>query len=252
MANLTLWKQLKELKSSKYKWVDLTHDFGEDTPRWPGFEPMGYKVLFDFDQAPMKVLEYKFPGQYGTHVDAPGHFVEGGRLVNEIEVEEFAYPLCIIDVHEKVEKDCNYALTLEDVKEFEAKYGQIPEGAFVAMRSDWCKRWPSQDSFLNRDEEGNSRYPGWSMEALKFLFEVRNVGSVGHEPCDTDPAVLQREIGFAGEDYVLQQDKFQIEVMCNLDKVPPVGAIIFCTFPKVKNATGFPARCFAIYPVDEE
>jgi len=89
------------------------------------------------------------------------------------------------------------------------------------------------------------------MEALKFLFEVRNVGSVGHETFDTDPPVRQPMIGFAGEDYVLKKDKFQIEVMCNLDKVPPVGAIIFCTFPKVKNATGFPARCFAICPADE-
>ena len=26
MANLTLWEQIKELKSPKYKWVDLTHE----------------------------------------------------------------------------------------------------------------------------------------------------------------------------------------------------------------------------------
>ncbi|MEW9123946.1 MAG: cyclase family protein [Thermotaleaceae bacterium] len=251
MTNFPLWNHLAELKSSKYKWVDLTHEFGTDTPRWPGFQPMGYKVLFDFDVAPMKVLEYTFPGQYGTHVDAPGHFTPGARLVDEIDVTEFAYPLCVIDVHEKVEKDCDYALTVADIEEFEAKYGQIPEGAFVAMRSDWSKRWPEQHKSMNCDETGCSRYPGWDIEALKFLFEVRNVGSIGHEPFDTDPPVRQPEIGFLGEDYVLKQDKFQIEVMNNLDQVPPVGSIIFCTFPKVKNATGFPARCFAICPVED-
>ena len=26
MANMMLWEQLKELKSPKYKWVDLTHE----------------------------------------------------------------------------------------------------------------------------------------------------------------------------------------------------------------------------------
>ena len=247
--DLSLWHQLEELKSPKYKWVDLTHSFGEDTPRWPGFESLKNTVLFDFDQAPMKVNHYEFPGQYGTHVDAPGHFVPHGRLVEDIAVKEFAYPLVVIDVHEKVVENHDYALKVEDIELFEATYGQIPEGAFVAMRSDWSKRWPNQEAMLNNDENGISRYPGWSIDALVFLFEVRNVGAVGHEPFDTDPPILQQEIGFAGEDYVLQQDKFQIEVMANLDQVPPVGAILFATFPKAKNASGFPARCFAIVPV---
>ena len=32
MANLTLWEQIKELKSPKYKWVDLTHELSPETP----------------------------------------------------------------------------------------------------------------------------------------------------------------------------------------------------------------------------
>ena len=34
------------------------------------------------------------------------------------------------------------------------------------------------------------------------------------------------------------------------DAVPPVGAVIFCSFPKLKDGSGFPARCFAICPVE--
>jgi kynurenine formamidase len=243
-----LWNVLGNLRSSKYKWVDLTHEFGSDTPRWPGFEPMGNVVLFDFDKAPMKVSQFTFPGQYGTHVDVPGHFVPGGRLLDAIDVTEFAYPLCVIDVHEKVAKNADYALTVDDVKEYEAKYGEIPEGAFVAMRSDWSKRWPDQEKSLNNDEKGLARYPGWDMNTLKFLFEVRKIGSVGHEPFDTDPPSCEAQAPFKGEEYVMKQNKFQIEVMANLDQVPPVGSIIFCAFPKAKNATGFPARCWAICP----
>ena len=71
---------------------------------------------------------------------------------------------------------------------------------------------------------------------------------MGHETPDSDPACRQAQIGFAAEDYILKQDKIQIELLCNLDKVPPVGAVIFCTFPKLKGGTGFPARCFAICP----
>lgn len=245
----TLWENLKSWQSPEYKWVDLTHEFGSDTPRWPGFDPMDYKVLFDLDKAPMKVQQFTFPGQYGTHVDAPGHFHAGGRLLDKIHVSEFAYPLCVIDVHEKASIDNAYSMTIEDIKEHEAEYGEIPEGAFVAMRTDWYKRWPDQDKSQNWVSEGKACYPGWSMGALEYLFEVKNAGAVGHEGFDTDPPTLESQAPFKGEEYVLAQDKFQIEVMSNLDDVPPVGAVIFCTFPKVKDATGFPARCFAIAPV---
>ena len=40
MANLMLWEQLKELKSPKYKWVDLTHELSPETPHWYGFKPL--------------------------------------------------------------------------------------------------------------------------------------------------------------------------------------------------------------------
>lgn len=50
------------------------------------------------------------------------------------------------------------------------------------------------------------------------------------------------------ECYVLKQDRYQIEMLTNLDKIPERGAIIFCIFVKQTNGTGFPVRCFAICP----
>ena len=48
MANLTLWETVKELKSPKYKWVDLTHELSPETPHWYGFSPLESKLLFDY------------------------------------------------------------------------------------------------------------------------------------------------------------------------------------------------------------
>ncbi len=248
MADLTLWKVLAEWKTPKYKWVDLTHELSPETPHWYGFQPLGIRVLFDFDQAPMKVFEYTLPGQYGTHVDVPSHFDANGRTQSEIRVDEFAYPLCVIGVSAKCAADNDYALTIDDVLEWEGTSGKIPEGAFVALRSDWYKR-PAAE-FDNKDQEGCAHYPGWDLETVKWLCAERKIGAMGHETPDSDPACRQAQIGFAAEDYILKQDKIQIELLCNLDKVPPVGAVIFCTFPKLKGGTGFPARCFAICPAE--
>ena len=75
-----------------------------------------------------------------------------------------AYPLVVIDISEKVAKDVHYAVTVDDIKAYEAAYGDIPEGAFVALRTDWAKNWPDNDKLCGFDEEGNENAPGWSLE----------------------------------------------------------------------------------------
>lgn len=242
--NNNLWDILAELK--EHKWVDLTHGFGADTPRWPGFKPEEIETLFNLDEHGIFVNKYSFPGQYGTHLDAPGHFSKGKRLVEEIELKELVLPLVVIDASEKVKKNADYELTVEDILEWEKEHGTIPEGSFVAFRSDWSKRWPDQETFLNQDENGNSHYPGWDLEALKFLYETRKIKASGHEPFDTDAPVKQKVSGFIGENYILSNNFYQIEVLANLDQIPAVGSIIFSIVPKAKQAPGFPVRSFAI------
>ena len=163
--------------------------------------------------------------------------------INHLEL-----PLCVINCSDKVKMNSDYALSLDDIHDYEKIYGKIPKGAFVAMRSDWGKRWPSQEKFQNMDEYGEQHYPGWSLEAVKYLIEKRDVTAIGHETFDTDPPFCKEQRYFQAECYVLKQDRYQIEMLTNLDKIPERGAIIFCIFVKQTNGTGFPVRCFAICP----
>ena len=55
---------------------------------------------------------------------------------------------------------------------------------------------------------------------------------------------------YPAEQYILAVDRIQIEVMRNLDQLPPTGAVIFIAFPKLKDGTGFPTRCYAICPAE--
>ena len=167
MEVMKLFEELKEMR-----WVDLSHEFGE---------------------FPVRAYQYSCPGQYGTNVDTLGHAMPGGRTLEQIELKECVMPLCVIDCTRKVEENTDYALAIEDIEEYETKYGKIPKGSFVAMRSDWGKRWPNQKSFQNKDENGRDHYPGWSLEAAKFLVEKREIGSIGHETFDTDP-VFQLDV----------------------------------------------------------
>jgi kynurenine formamidase len=242
-----LWEELARLKSD-YKWVDLSLELSPETPHWHGFDSLAVKPLYTFENTDGVFLAYQYTlsGQYGTHTDFPGHFDPKGRLAHEYGVEELAYPLVVIDKSAAVAANPDYVLSREDILEFEKTYGQIPAGSFVAFRSDWSKRAPAD--YENKDAAGTSHYPGWDIEALKFLVGTRNAAAVGHETADTDSSLTGNTAGFIGEDYVLDSGKLNIELLKNLDQIPPVGAIAFITFPKLKDGTGFTSRVFAIAP----
>jgi kynurenine formamidase len=156
--------------------------------------------------------------------------------------------LVVIDVHEESAKNPDYVLALERVKKWEADHGPIPQGAFVAMRTDWSKKWPDSAAMENKDGDGVSHYPGWSMPVLKYLFEERKITASGHETTDTDPGIAASKDDATLETYILRTNHYQIELLANLDQVPESGAIVIATFPKPKGGSGFPARVFAICP----
>ena len=66
---------------------------------------------------------------------------------------------------------------------------------------------------------------------------------------DTDASAEAAKAGdLACERYVLSIGKLQIEVLDNLDKVAPAGALLFAAWPRIEGATGLPARVLAITP----
>ncbi len=256
MADNKLWDMVKELKGPGYKWVDLTHELSPETPHWYGFAPLKNELLFDYREgtdpdklAPMRCWQITVASQYGTHMDVPLHFHGDGRDMASIRVDEMVNPLCVIDKHEECAANPEFTMQVDDILAWEKEHGRIPEGAFVAFRSDWYKK-PNLD---NPDAEGHPHYPGWALDTIKFLVEQRNIAAIGHEPADTDPSYVTTKedaYPYPGEQYILSTDRFQIEVMRNLDQCPATGAIIVTACPRLKDGTGFSTRCFAICPAD--
>ncbi len=241
-----LWDLYATLQTKK--WVDLTHPFDTDIPHWKGFDPMTRKIIYDYPKDGFRAELFCHVGQWGTHLDPPVHFHEGARTADKIPVTQMLLPLVVIDVHRQVAKNPDYVLSLKDLKAWEAKHGAVPKGAFVAMRTDWSKRWPDQAAMQNVDAQGVAHYPGWTMGALKYLYEVRHITASGHETTDTDPGLATTKDDYSLESYILGIDHYQIELLANLDKVPETGALVSVTWPDIKDGTGFPARVFAILP----
>ncbi|MBV8149004.1 MAG: cyclase family protein [Candidatus Eremiobacteraeota bacterium] len=231
-----------------HRFVDLTHGFAPGIAHWPGFPNETVRTLFTIKKDGFLAQMFCHVGQWGTHVDAPAHFAPGGATVDEIDPRKMFLPLVVLDVHEKVARNPDYVITMGDVRAWEAAHGTIPVGAFVAMRTDWSKRWPSQAAMENKDRNGVAHYPGWSMSVLQYLYLNRHAVATGHETTDTDPGIAASHGDYSLESWLLHHGHYQIEMLANLDQVPESGSLAIVTFPKPIGGSGFPARVIAIVP----
>jgi kynurenine formamidase len=248
----SLWGLYQQLKTRRF--VDLTHAFAPGIPHWPGFPDETRETLYYYEPgvgsqgSGFFAQRYCLVGQWGTHVDPPAHFARGLRTLEDIEPKEMLLPLVVLDVHAQVAANPDYTVTLEDVRAWERRHGPIPEGAFVALRTDWSRRWPDPQKMRNEDAQHIAHYPGWSLPVLRYLYEERKITASGHETTDTDPGLATSRGDYSLEKYILERNHYQIELLCNLDQVPEAGALVVVAFPKPRRGSGFPARVFAILP----
>ena len=228
------------------EFVDLTQSFGVSSPVWVGFgqalmtaaaDPKTHEP-YTIAKHGFRATYYSMVGQYGTHVDPPAHFAEGGITMDKIPVKQMMLPLVVFDATPLLASSPNHAWSVADIEAWERQHGQVPRGAFAALRTDMSKDWEANPARFKRHP-----FPAWSLEAVKFLVERRGVTAIGHESLDTDATPKMES-----ETWLLGAGHWQIEVMANLDRVPATGALLVVAWPKVENGLGFPARAFAILP----
>ncbi|MCQ8784029.1 cyclase family protein [Mangrovibrevibacter kandeliae] len=241
------------LKGAKY--VDLTHTITPDIPVWSGFASATFSPAtagsdiegyarkgdtYTYATHGFEATEYTLrTDQLGTQLDPPAHWAPEYPGIDELPPTYAVRPLVVISIVEQLKADDNYALQVSDIEAWERAHGTIREGSVVFVRSDWSKRWP--DPALAK----LTRFPGVSLDALKFLHEQRHILFHGHEPLDTDSTPT-----LEGEDWLMHHGYAQAEGVANLDQVPEVGALVAIGYPKFGGGLGGYARYVAICPPD--
>ncbi|MGX7091681.1 cyclase family protein [Hutsoniella sourekii] len=244
-----LYQILADLK--EYEWVNLSHTVTPEIPHFPIFDPIEEETLATVADGGFLAKKYTLGSQYGTHIDAPIHFVEDRAYLNDIPLKDLVLPLYVIHKEEEATSNADYAITAQDIQDYEAIHGEIPNGAFVALSTGWSEKFLDPDAFFNLDEEGLDHAPGWTIDALKYLDQVRQVKAIGHETLNTDSSLDYRDQGdLVAERYWLGLNKFQVEVLCHLRQLPSTGSLISIGFPRIDQCPGFNAQVYAI--VDPE
>lgn len=223
--------------------IDLTHPFSPSLPVYPGYTPVQVRERFVVTRDGFSAHEVTYDEHTGTHVDAPSHFVAGGVSADRIPVDRLVAPLAVISIAERAARDADTVVTVDDLIEWEKRNGAIPAGAFVAMHAGWAVRVGDAERFLNRDGKGVLHMPGFSEEAAHLLVQKREVVGVGVDTLSLDPGRAQK---FTAHIAILGAGRYGVEMMANLDRVPPAGATIIVGAPKLVGGTGGPARVIAL------
>ncbi len=221
---------------------DLTHELHPDFPTYFGESGFSMEQAFNFADNGFNLFTYNMNEHTGTHIDAPLHFSADGQSVAEIPVENLVVPLCIIDIASRAADDADTQVTPEDIKAWIASNGDIPDKACIAMHSGWGQ-YVNGDKFRNADADGVQHYPGFHVDAVQMLLEETGAVGLAVDSLSLDHGM---SADFASHYAWLPTNRWGIENIANLDKLPSAGATLVVGAPKNRGGTGGPCRIFAM------
>jgi len=250
---------VEELRNDRVKVVDLTQTLAPDTPvislppEFAQSPPLTIETISQYDEkGPAWYWNTLRLGEHtGTHFDAPAHWITGKERVNNttdtIPVRKLIGPACVIDASKETAMYEDFLLTREHVQAWEGEHGQIPAGAWLLLRTDWSKR-QGREAFLNIKEDG-PHSPGFHPDCVKFLAHQRDVLGLGVETVGTDAGQAGGfDPPFPAHNIMHGAGKFGLASLCNLDQLPPVGAVVMAAPLKIANGSGSPLRVLALAP----
>ena len=244
------------IASGKVRIVDLTFTLSPDfpvivlPPEVGQAMPMRIQRISRYDDAG--------PGRYwnnitlcehtGTLFDAPIHWHTGKDLPNNavdtLPPQDMIAPACVIDCSVEAGKDADFLLTVPIVEAWEAKHGRIPERHWVLLRTDWSKK--NFRDYANLKEDG-AHTTGSNAEVMRWLVHERGIIGFGTETIGTDwGQAFHLDPPLPAHHYLHGAGRYGLQCLCNLDQLPPTGAMIVSAPLKIENGSGSPLRVLAL------
>ncbi len=236
----------------KIKFVDLSHDFSDETIYWVTSKEFELDTVFEGETDKgyyYSANNISSAEHGGTHIDAPIHFSKDGQSVDEIPLEKLIGKAIKIDVAVKALKNPDYQISIEDITNWEKEEDiQIPDGSIILLQTGYSKFYPGKIKYLGTDKRGEDavkllHFPGLSDEAAKWLVENRNVHAIGIDTPSIDYGQSQY---FKSHVILLGKSIPVFENLTNLDQLPEKGFEIIALPMKIKGGSGAPLRIIAV------
>ena len=214
--------------------VDLSYTLEENMPFWPTQPKYEADIVETYEKGgesfhrAIRISEHT-----GTHIDAPKHFIPGGRPVDQLD------PRTVmgrgVTIHAENIKPCGL-LGLDQIKEFEKENGEIKAGDIIMIRFGWEDKYA-----ITPEDKGFVRdWPGLSGEAAEYLAD-KKVSAVGCDTLALDAFGVEKYIC---HEILLGRGIPIMENLCGLSELPFFCAVIGLQ-NKFKGGSGAPIRLMA-------
>jgi kynurenine formamidase len=203
---------------------------------------LGVAVNFDmpytFENCGWQGSTFKMFAHYATHVDAPNHFIRGGKAIHEAPLNHLIGPAALVELDDHGPEAAITGDTLEDLGR------HVRQGDIAILRTGWSDAWWGNDRFW---KEG----PYLTLSGAEWLVE-RGVRAVVY---DFSEEFVVRQAGFQGKDCIvhhriLGKEIYNIEYVHCLGRIQAPRLGIIAMPIKLVGSDGAPARVVAIEGID--
>jgi len=211
-------------------WVDLSHQLRADLSRIPFFPPPRFSRIMSMPKDPVNVTEIQMVCHFGTHVDAPIHFIPDGPAFHEIPLDRL-YGTGVVwrlpcEPYELIEPE-----------RFEQAGPPVHPGDMLLLDTGWAPHF------------GTERYeqqPSLSLTAAEWLVE-HGVKLLGVDFATPDLAVNRRppEFHWPVHHILLSQGVLIAENLTNLEPVCGIRVEVMFLALNIEGADGAPVRAIA-------
>lgn len=225
--------------------IDLTHALNPQVPTYELSAKPAYqtRTVAAIAKDGYFAREISLPEHFGTHLDAPAHFIQGLWTVDQIPAQRLVAPLVVIDVSQNVKGNADYQISVEDIAAWEKLHDHIPLDSVVMTRTGWDARWNAINDYRNADSKGVMHFPGYSEDAAHFLVDGRKAIGIGIDTLSIDYGPSK---DFPVHQYNLRHSVYQLENVANLDHAPAKGGLVVIAPMKLEGGSGAPVRILAL------
>lgn len=234
------------------EWIDLSHDFSDETIYWVTAEPFKRTTVAEgmTDKGfYYSAYNYSAAEHGGTHIDAPVHFAQGKMTADQLPLDQLIGHAVKIDVSEKALANRDYLVTEGDLTNWETRNGQIPAGSIVLLQTGFGAFWPDKKQYLGTDQKGDAavkdlHFPGLDPKAAAWLVN-RKIKAVGIDTASID---YGQSTTYDSHVALMTNNIPAFENVADMERLPAKDFHIVALPMKIKGGSGAPLRIIAFLP----
>ncbi len=169
-----------------------------------------------------------------THLDAPGHQIKDGKMIQDYPLEKFAQQTLLINLDGKKE------IKKEDLEPHQDK---IKKAGALLIRTGFDKiieRYEKDADFRQKTKISTNDLPQFTQEAAEWLSSFDNLELIGVDSLTVGNKMVHS--AFLEKDILLAEGLF----LEGLSQASPENFILYCFPWKLKNVNGAPCRAIAL------